>query len=211
LFETQRPDAVCLLQDRFWHNSACSGFHPPASVMKLLSPTQHVRLNEIVGFLLLLAGLALLLSLVSYHTQDPSLNTASSAHPLNLVGYPGAYLADFFFQIFGAAAFLFPLLIFVLSWKWIRSDQFSSGGVKIFGAVMLTLALSAALSFAPVRLFGGTVRVGGVLGLVIATWLVDSLNIAGALLLTATAMIISLYLVSTFTLARWLTPAAVWL
>jgi len=25
----------------FWHNSACSGFHPPASVMKLLSPTPH--------------------------------------------------------------------------------------------------------------------------------------------------------------------------
>jgi undecaprenyl-diphosphatase len=24
----------------FWHNSACSGFHPPASVMKLLSPTR---------------------------------------------------------------------------------------------------------------------------------------------------------------------------
>ena len=67
--------------------------------MKLLSPTQHVRLNEIVGFLLLLTGLALLLSLVSYHTQDPSLNTASSARPLNLVGYPGAYLADLFFQL----------------------------------------------------------------------------------------------------------------
>jgi S-DNA-T family DNA segregation ATPase FtsK/SpoIIIE len=182
--------------------------------MKLLSPTEHVRLNEIVGFLLLLAGLALLLSLVSYHTQDPSLNTASSAHPLNLVGYPGAYLADFFFQIFGATSFLFPLLIFILSWKWIRSDQFSSGGVKIFGAVMLTLALSAALSFAPVRLFNGAVRIGGVMGLVIATWLVDLLNIAGALLLTATAVIISLYLVSTFTLAtlaRWLTPSAIWL
>jgi len=32
-----RPFGV--LSHYFWHNSNCSGFHPPASVMKLLSPT----------------------------------------------------------------------------------------------------------------------------------------------------------------------------
>ncbi len=66
--------------------------------MKLLSPTPHKRLNEITGFLLLAAGLVMLLSLISYHAFDPSLDTASSARPLNLVGYPGSYLADLFFQ-----------------------------------------------------------------------------------------------------------------
>ena len=149
----------------FWHNSACSGFHPPASVMKLLSPTQHRRLNEIVGFLLLSLGLVMLLSLVSYHTQDPSFDTAAASRPLNLVGYPGSYLSDLFFQMFGAAAFLFPLLTFLLSWKWIRSEELQAGGVKIFGSILLTLALSAGLSFAPLRLFAGTIRIGGTLGL----------------------------------------------
>ena len=144
-----RLAAVCVLSHCFWHNSACSGFHPPASVMKLLSPTQHRRLNEIVGFLLLSLGLVMLLSLVSYHTQDPSLDTAAAARPLNLVGYPGSYLSDLFFQMFGAAAFLFPLLTFLLSWKWIRSEELQAGGVKIFGSILLTLALSAGLSFAP--------------------------------------------------------------
>jgi S-DNA-T family DNA segregation ATPase FtsK/SpoIIIE len=182
--------------------------------MKLLSPTQHIRLNEIVGFLLLLVGLALLLSLVSYHTQDPSLNTASSTRPLNLVGYPGSYLADIFFQIFGAAAFLFPLLTFLLSWKWIRSEQLEAGGVKVFGAMLLTLALSAVFSFVPLRLFGGSVGIGGILGLMIATYLVDTLNLAGALLVTITSVIISLYLVSTFTLAtlgRWFAGPILWM
>jgi len=47
--------------------------------MKLLSPTQHRRLNEIVGFLLLSLGLVMLLSLVSYHTQDPSFDTAAAS------------------------------------------------------------------------------------------------------------------------------------
>ena len=181
--------------------------------MKLLSPTQHRRLNEIVGFLLLSLGLVMLLSLVSYHTQDPSFDTAAASRPLNLVGYPGSYLSDLFFQIFGAAAFLFPLLTFLLSWKWIRSEELQAGGVKIFGALLLTLAFSAALSFAPLRIFAGTIRIGGTLGLVLANYLVDSLNVIGALLLTLTAIFISVYLVSTFTLATlagWLAGPAAW-
>ena len=43
LFASQRITSVCVLSHYFWHNSACSGFHPPASVMKLLSPTRHNR------------------------------------------------------------------------------------------------------------------------------------------------------------------------
>jgi DNA segregation ATPase FtsK/SpoIIIE, S-DNA-T family len=182
--------------------------------MKLLSPTQHTRLNEVVGFLLLLAGLALLLSLVSYHAQDPSLNTASNARPLNLVGYPGAYLADIFYQCFGATAYLFPLLIFALSWKWIHSDAFEAGGVKVVGAVLLTLATSAVLSFLPWQLYSGTIRIGGVLGLLLANYLVNTLNVAGALMVTLTAVVISLYLVSTFTLAlvgKWFAAPAMWI
>jgi S-DNA-T family DNA segregation ATPase FtsK/SpoIIIE len=170
--------------------------------MKLLSPTQHRRLNEIIGFLLLSLGLVLLLSLVSYHTQDPSLDTAASSRPLNLVGYPGSYLSDLFFQTFGAAAFLFPLLSFLLSWKWIRSEELEAGGVKIFGSILLTLALSAAFSFVPLHLFDGTIRIGGTLGLTLANYLVDLLNVTGALLITLTAVVISLYFVSTFTLAK---------
>ncbi len=181
--------------------------------MKLLSPTPHRRLNEIVGFLLLSLGLVILLSLVSYHTQDPSFDTAAASRPLNLVGYPGSYLSDLFFQMFGAAAFLFPLLTFLLSWKWIRSEELQAGGIKIFGSILLTLALSAGLSFAPLRLFGGTIPIGGTLGLTLANYLLDSLNVIGALLITLTAIVISVYMVSTFTLATlagWLAGPVAW-
>ena len=57
--------------------------------MKLLSPTQHRRLNEIVGFLLLSLGLVILLSLISYHTQDPSFDTAAAARPSQPCRLPG--------------------------------------------------------------------------------------------------------------------------
>src|SRR5438309_2610253 len=105
--------------------------------MKLLSPTQHKRLNEVTGFLLLSAGLVTLLSLVSYHAQDPSWDTASNARPLNLIGYPGAYLADLVLQAFGVTAMLFPLFVFLLSWKWIRSEPVEAGGVKVLGSLLL--------------------------------------------------------------------------
>jgi S-DNA-T family DNA segregation ATPase FtsK/SpoIIIE len=180
--------------------------------MKLLSPTEHRRFNEVTGFLLLSMGLVMLLSLISYHTQDPSWNTAAGSRPLNLAGYPGAWLADVLIQTFGAAAFLFPLLAFVLSWKWIRSDELDAGAVRIFGSVLLTLGVCAALSFLPLRL-GGTIPIGGTLGLALANYLVESLNLAGALLATATAVVVSVYLVSTFTLARlgeWLAGPIGW-
>jgi S-DNA-T family DNA segregation ATPase FtsK/SpoIIIE len=154
-----------------------------------------------------------LLSLISYHVQDPSWNTAASSRPLNLIGYPGAYLSDMCLQVFGASAFLFPLLIFGLAWKWIRSDELQAGAVKVAGAVLMSLAASAALSFIPLRLFGGTVRMGGTLGLALATSLVDALNLAGALLVTVTALVISLYMVSTFALAttsRWFAGPIAW-
>ncbi|HUI56394.1 MAG TPA: DNA translocase FtsK 4TM domain-containing protein [Bryobacteraceae bacterium] len=182
--------------------------------MKLLSPTQHKRLNEVTGFLLLSLGLVILLSLVSYHSLDPSWDTASDSHPLNLVGYPGSYFADLLFQSFGAAAFLFPLLLFLLAWRWIRSEQLEAGAVKVFASLLLTVGACAALSFLPWHMFGGAVGIGGTLGLLVARYLVDTLNIAGALLATITAVVVSIYLVSTFTLAKageWLAGPAAWL
>ena len=113
--------------------------------MKFLSPSPRKRLNEATGFLLLSVGLVILLSLVSYRPQDPSWNTATDRQPLNLIGYPGSYVADALLQIFGVAAFLFPLLTFVLAWKWIRSEDLPSGLVKVIGSFLLVVSVSAGL------------------------------------------------------------------
>jgi len=182
--------------------------------MKLLSPTPYKRLNEVTGFLLLLLGLVTLLSLVSYHVQDPSFDTVSDTRPLNLIGYPGSYFSDLCFQAFGAAAFLFPLLTFVLAWKWIRSHPIDSGLAKSFGAGLLALSLGAALSFLPWRLFGGNIRIGGLLGYALSRYLLESLNTAGALIAVVSAFVVSIYLVSSFSLnkvAAWFAAPQRWL
>jgi DNA segregation ATPase FtsK/SpoIIIE, S-DNA-T family len=181
--------------------------------MKLLYPTPYKRVNEVTGFLLLSLGLVLLLSLLSYHIQDPSWDTASASRPLNLVGYPGSYLADLLYQIFGVAAFLFPLLSFGLAWKWIRSEELESGAAKVIGTVSLSISLGAALSFAPFRLFGGNIPMGGALGHALSRYLLQWLNVVGTILAIASLLIVSVYLVSAFSLFKlreWLAGPIGW-
>ena len=181
--------------------------------MKLLSPTEHKRLNEVVGFLLLSLGLVVLLSLVSYHTQDPSWDTAAESQPLNLVGYPGSYAADLLFQAFGATAFLFPLLMFLLAWKWIHSESLEGGVAKLVGSVILTVGASAGLAFLPWRMFGGSIRLGGTAGFLFARYLLGALNLAGAIVAILTSVVVSVYLVSSFTLAKgmeWISGPRAW-
>jgi S-DNA-T family DNA segregation ATPase FtsK/SpoIIIE len=182
--------------------------------MKLLSPTESKRLNEIAGFVFLAIGLLVLFSLVSYRTYDPSWNTAAgNVHPQNLAGYVGSYLSDFLLQTFGLAALLFPSFAFLLGWKWIRSETIEDPGVKLTGFILLGCSVAAAMGEAPrLHVFG--LPASGLIGMLLAHALVGALNSAGAALVTLTALIVSVYLVSTFTLARledWFAgPIAVW-
>jgi len=122
------------------------------------------------------------LSLVSYHTQDPSWNTAAG-RASNLAGYPGAGSPTCFCKP-SAPPLSVPLLAFLLSWKWIRSDELDAGAVKIFGSALLTLGVCAMLSFVPLRISAHDSHRGTLAAL--ANYLVESLNLAGALLATAT-------------------------
>jgi S-DNA-T family DNA segregation ATPase FtsK/SpoIIIE len=171
--------------------------------MKLLSPTPQKRFNELIGLLLLSLGLVLLLSVASYHVQDPSLNTAAATLPRNLIGYPGAWFADLLLQGFGIGAFVFPIFLFGLAWKWVRSDELEAGAIKLCGTLLLLLSLTAAVSFAPrLTLYSGAIPIGGLAGMLLAHYLMHALNPTGAILLTITTLIVSVYLVSTFTMSK---------
>ena len=170
--------------------------------MKLLSPTESKRLNEVTGFVFLAAGLFVLFSLASYRTYDPSWNTAAgSAHPQNLAGYVGSYLADMLLQIFGLSALWLPVCAFLLGWKWIRSESIESPGVKLAGFALLGFSTCAAFEQMPRMTILG-LPASGLSGMIIGRTLVATMNRAGAAILTATALVVSIYLVSKFTLSK---------
>ncbi|HYH22357.1 MAG TPA: DNA translocase FtsK 4TM domain-containing protein [Azospirillum sp.] len=76
----------------------------------LLSPKARAfvvaRARELGGFVLGCVGLLLFAVLGSYSSTDPSWNTAIEGKTHNLLGVPGAYLADVLVQTLGWAAWL---------------------------------------------------------------------------------------------------------
>ncbi|MES1260441.1 MAG: DNA translocase FtsK 4TM domain-containing protein, partial [Acidobacteriota bacterium] len=171
--------------------------------MRLFTPTQSRRLNEVMGFLFLASGILVLLSFASFHPTDSSWNTVTGrVHTENLIGPIGAYMADIFLQAFGLAAFLFPVLIFGLGWKWIRSEEVSAPLIRLLGSALLLLSACGAAALLPEwRLFEHSVLPGGATGFLVAGLLRQGLNLSGAAVVLATCLIVSIYLVSTFTLA----------
>lgn len=177
--------------------------------MKLLGPTTHKRLNEVLAFLFLFFGLAVMLSLISYSSVDPSWNTATSvAKPSNLMGRFGSHLSDICFQLFGLSSFVIPALVLLLAWKWMQSKPIEAPGIKLGGSLLFVLGACTSFSLAPgARAFSGSIPAGGIFGMMLADMLVFYFNFTGAALFTATVMVVSLYLISTFSIAillEWL-------
>jgi S-DNA-T family DNA segregation ATPase FtsK/SpoIIIE len=184
--------------------------------MRFLNPTRHDRLNEAAGIVLFLAGLFVILSLASYSHLDSSWNTATGpGRPHNLTGAAGAHVADFFLQIFGLSAYAIPVLMFLLAWRWVRSAAMESPFIKVSGAVLLLLSICTALGLlVSGHPIGGVIPAGGLLGLVAADYFTQNMNFGGAAILTAAALVISVYLVSTFTmrkLATWFASPRIWM
>ena len=65
-------------------------------------------------------GAAHFVALMSFHRTDPSLNNATDSPALNLLGRPGAILADVALQSLGLAAFVLSLVLIVWGWRVMR-------------------------------------------------------------------------------------------
>jgi S-DNA-T family DNA segregation ATPase FtsK/SpoIIIE len=183
--------------------------------MRLLGPTRFDRLNEALAFVYLFAGLFLILSLVSYHPDDPSWNAVSSgANTQNLIGVAGAHVADACLQVLGLTAFAIPFLLWLLAWRWVRSISIDDPGAKIVGSALLLLSVCTGLTLVlQWKPSSGSFAAGGVLGLLMSDYLRSELNLTGTVLVTMIAFIGALYLISTFSMSRlvtWLVAPRRW-
>ncbi len=168
-----------------------------------LTPTGNRRLNELVGFLLLVSALLLFLSLASYSPLDPSLNTAATAlttRPArNWIGLCGAYGSDVLLQLLGIAAFLLPVLIGTLGMRWFRSRKIESPGARLLGTASLVLFSSALLALLPGHIrWLHAIPLEGLLGRVTGDALIHYFNLAGAYLVALSAIAVALYLSTAF-------------
>src|SRR5579884_3419893 len=135
--------------------------------MHLLTPSENRRLNELVGFIGLTISILLLLSLVSYHSLDASWNVAAPGTEhlaRNWIGLVGAFLADLLYQVFGYAALLVPLGVFIVALRWLRNQRASAPGVKLAGSVVMLVAIDALLTMTPLYPLAGQLDPGGLVG-----------------------------------------------
>ena len=100
-----------------------------------------------VKFLLALgAACFLTAAFASYHSEDPSFNTASGLEVQNWMGKPGSYVSDLLFQGFGAAALLIPLFIFFWCGFYAREKRLPLFKTRLFAFVLLLLVAGTLFS-----------------------------------------------------------------
>jgi len=169
--------------------------HPP------MNKPSRSRADEALGLLLLASGVILLLSVLSYHPEDPAWNVLTSRSIVqNKVGRVGAYVADFCLQMLGLAAFGVPVLLFAWAWTKLRSRSWRAPLLKSLGWGGILLAGAGLLSVLSPREYvvWPTVRPGGMLGTIVATQLVAFLNTAGAALVLGVVLLLALMAVGNF-------------
>ena len=69
------------------------------------------RLAEIFGILVLVSGILLLISLISYSPEDPNFIFPENTDIKNMLGFRGSYISDLFFQSIGLISYLFSITL----------------------------------------------------------------------------------------------------
>jgi DNA segregation ATPase FtsK/SpoIIIE, S-DNA-T family len=169
--------------------------------VRLLTPTENKRLNELIGFLGITLAVLIALALFSYSPRDASFNVSASSpdeHPArNWIGPVGAHGADLLFQGLGFAAFLLPVGLSILGWRWFRSQPVPSPIGKLIGYGLLLLTVPSLLAFLPFINVRG-LPAGGLLGTLLSTWLRAAFNLYGAVLVTLALFLTALFLTTRF-------------
>jgi S-DNA-T family DNA segregation ATPase FtsK/SpoIIIE len=170
---------------------------------KLLATKRSSRRNEITGIALLALGALVVLCLVFFHPNDPSLNAAGQARTDNLIGPVGAYVSDVLLQTFGLATYLLPLLLFAAAVRRFQKKPLRAPLGRVAGLIALLLSVAGLLALSSLPIFfDGRVRAGGFVGALLATQLAGAAGRVGALILLTASAAVAVLLATNFSFAR---------
>ncbi|NJO54581.1 MAG: cell division protein FtsK, partial [Bacteroidales bacterium] len=102
--------------------------------------------SQFAGLTVLSAVLAMTLALATWSVEDPSFNHATSLPARNLLGTPGAIVADLVMQIVGIAALALLIPIAVLGWRLVSSRPLTREKLRLalwLGGTVLAAAAAA--------------------------------------------------------------------
>jgi S-DNA-T family DNA segregation ATPase FtsK/SpoIIIE len=121
----------------------------PTFLPATLKAFMRRRAVELGGAALFAVAALLAIALASFNPADPNLNHATPQSPLNLMGRPGAYVADLLLQTLGAAAMLPVLALAAWSWRIASHRGLPRWWLNIAIQPVALLLLAGALSALP--------------------------------------------------------------
>ena len=122
------------------------------------------RGQEVIGIILMAAGLSLAFILFRYHASDPSLNRVGNIDIENWFGAYGAVIADLLYQFAGYGAWGIIPGLTALGWRYMRHASVTRPIIKFFFWVSGIILLSMAATIAPLHSDSFAPHAGGVLG-----------------------------------------------
>jgi S-DNA-T family DNA segregation ATPase FtsK/SpoIIIE len=164
------------------------------------SRSSHVK-REVIGVLLIAAGLLILLSLVSFVPGDAKSIAASGAagnQPKNMIGSVGALTAAACFFMVGGAAYLFPILLGLLGVRCFTpiplTMRLRNAGSGLAAMVFLSALLHLEVTAVPTISSGWVNRglAGGIIGQVLADGVRSYFATTGAHIVILTGLMVAL-------------------
>ena len=123
------------------------------------------RISEIAGVALLVGVISIVIALVTWSVQDPSINQAVNRPVSNLLGRPGAIVSDILMQLFGLASLAFVAPVGFIGLRLLSAVPVRRVKLRLFLWLAGGLAASAVASAMPI--FGSwplPIGLGGIVG-----------------------------------------------
>ncbi len=163
-------------------------------------------LKESLGVFLFFISLFLILSFISYYPTDSGFFTSSNLPVKNIMGKTGAFIADFFFYLFGIISYFFIIIFLILSYNLFTEGKSNLSFKIIFGYLLFLISSSALLYFImeTIMIKGREILSGGLFGKYLSLFFVKYFKITGAGLTLFFLFLISLILSFDFSLKNFI-------
>jgi len=157
------------------------------------------HINEIIAILVLALGMILLASLISFVPEDLSWYTSNPNIPAkNLIRITGAYIAGAAFFVFGLSAYALVVFLFFWSWNKFTSREIRFTIAKFISFFVLFCVISSLLSVSGPQETTVRFERAGLVGILLADFLVHYLGRIGAYIVLFTLGTLALILTGEF-------------
>ena len=105
------------------------------------------RLIESVGFLIILLGLFLLISIASFSPEDPNFIFPDNTNIKNIFGFYGSYISDLILQSIGLISYLFSITIIINGFLIIKNKNIKIIFKNLFLSIIYIISGSIFFDF----------------------------------------------------------------